>query len=292
MPPKTVVNEQFLIVGTDGLIGGALLDACHQRSLPVTGTCLEPAENQPGIRQLDLRNNLGSWSPPESCKVAILCAGITGLEACRKDPGGTWQINVLQTLQLTEILVGAGVFVVFPSSNLVFDGTLSERRADEVPCPLTQYGRQKAEVESKYAMFGDRVAIVRLTKVVPPQWRLIQGWADAMASGQTIEAFSDLVCAPIPLRLTVQGLLDIAQNQRSGIWQFSAASDVSYSDMARHIARLVGVSDKQVHPVSARGHAIEHVPRYTTLDTTRARLELGLRFPEPLRVIEEAIRCR
>jgi len=284
------VSNRILIVGTEGFLGGALLSLGHQRGLPVCGTRRGNVQHHPDIQRLDLDDDLARWSPPEHCAVAILCAAVTNLAACQRDPAGTRQINVRQTLRLTEKLVAAGSFVVFPSSNLVFDGTRPARLAADPTCPLTEYGRQKAAVESEFANYGSRVAIVRLTKVVNPHWPLIQGWIQSLRSQQPVEAFNNLVCAPIPLAVTVHGLLEIGQTRRAGIWQFSAASDVAYSDIARHIARRLCGNDQLIHSVSG-ADIIEHAPQHTTLDTTRARLELGLRFPPPLQAIEEAFGC-
>lgn len=277
----------LLIVGTEGLLGGTLLKLGRERGWNVAGTMIEPDGRTPQIRQLNLSEALEDWSPPSECRAAILCAAITSLEACRRDPAGTRHINVTQTLRLTEKLLAAGMFVVFISSNLVFDGSRPLRRAEEATCPVTEYGRQKAAVEAAYAAFGNRIAIVRLTKVASPRWALVQGWLRAVRSGQPVEAFGDFVCAPIPLGMTADGLLKVAAEERSGLWQFSADSDVSYADIARHVVRRMKGDESLLRVVSSQGAGLEHSPAHTTLDASRARRELGLIFPEPLRVIED-----
>jgi dTDP-4-dehydrorhamnose reductase len=283
------VKNGLLIVGTDGLIGSALLHSCRQRGLVVMGTRRTADLHDPSIQRLDLLENLKRFTPPEHCTAAILCAGITSLDACRRDPAGTRHINVFQTLCLSETLVAAGMFVVFLSSNLVFDGTHPLRRADDEVCPTTEYGRQKAEVELGYAAFGNRATIVRLTKVVNPQWPLIRSWLHALRAGKTVEAFDNLVCAPIPLAIVVRGLIDIARHQRPGLWQFSAPSDVAYSEIARHLARRLAVDHHLVRAIACGQHGAEQPPLHTTLDTSRAREELGMEFPQPLRAIEEVL---
>jgi dTDP-4-dehydrorhamnose reductase len=191
------VKGSLLIVGTEGLLGSTLLTLGRERGLNTLGTMIEPDKRMPHIQRLNLSEKLDDWSPPADCQTAIICAAITSLEACRRDPVATRQINVIQTLRLTEKLLAADVFVVFISSNLVFDGDRPLRRPDEATCPMTEYGRQKAAVESEFASFGNRVAIVRLTKVANPHWALVLGWKQAARSGQLVEAFGDFVCAPI-----------------------------------------------------------------------------------------------
>ena len=193
-----------------------------------------------------------------------------------------------QTLRLAEKLRAAGIFVVFPSSNLVFDGRRPCAPADEPLCPQTEYGRQKAAVEAELAAFGSGAAIVRLTKVVGPQWALACDWAQALRAGRSIRAFTDLRCAPIPLELTVRGLLEVARRRLPGLWQFSAPVDVSYAGLASHLARRLGANPTLVEAVSGQTNGgLEHVPCHTTLDTTRARAELGMEFPTPLEVMAQ-----
>ncbi|MBE7500826.1 MAG: sugar nucleotide-binding protein [Verrucomicrobiales bacterium] len=233
------------------------------------------------MERLDLSESLEGWSPPPA-SAAILCAALTRLEDCRRDPSSTRHINVTQTLRLAEKLRAAGVFVVFPSSNLVFAGHRPCQPADDPLCPQTEYGRQKAAVEAELATFGSGAAIVRLTKVVGPQWALACDWAQALRTGRPIRAFNDLRCAPIPLELTVHGLLEVAHRRLPGIWQFSAPTDVSYAELASHLARRLGADPSLVKVVSGQATGgLEHIPCHTTLDTTRARAELGIEFPAP-----------
>src|SRR5690606_26325829 len=116
---------------------------------------------------LDLADDPPRWRLPEDVAVAFLCAAVTALRSCEADPAGTARANVEHTARLASMLVGRGAFVVFLSSNLVFDGSEPRRRADAPTCPATEYGRQKAAAEGALLAMGG-VSIVRLTKVVGP----------------------------------------------------------------------------------------------------------------------------
>lgn len=285
------MSPPVLIVGGEGLLGTALREHARRAGGPVWATLQHlPEPGVPELEQLDLTEPLDTWTPPP-CPAAILCAAIPSLETCRRDPAGTRHVNVTQTVRLAERLRAAGVFVVFPSTNLVFDGTLPGRRAHDPVCPQTEYGRQKAEVEAALATFGPWAAIVRLTKVVSPHWALLRNWTAALQAGQPVRAFADLGCAPIPLDLTARGLLEVARRRLPGLWQFSAETDVAYADLARHLARRLSGDPALVEEISAQATGeLEHVPRHTTLDTTGARRELGLEFPEPFAVFDAALR--
>lgn len=282
------MSQSTLIVGGGGLLGGALLAHGHRKGLAMMATTRHPLEASATLSRLDLREPLSGWQPPVDCQAAILCSAITSLDACRRDPEGTRWFNQTQILRLTEKLLNANIFVVFISSNLVFDGRQPNRRADELINPMTEYGRQKAGVESALKAFGNSTAVVRLTKVFNPRSQLLCGWLDSLRARQSVSAFSDMVCAPIPLKTVAQGLMTIATRKLPGIWQFSAASDVSYMEIAQHMALHLHVPITLVTGISSRGDpSLEHSPQHTTLDASRAQNELGLQFPDPLVTLDE-----
>ena len=290
LPPDPAAGS-LLVVGADGLLGGSLVDLGRRDHQPVHGTTLLPASPPaPDLAPLDLTRPLDGWTPPPGVRSAILCAAITRLDACRNDPAGSRLINVDRTLELARRLTDAGVFVTFISSNLVFDGTLPRLAADAPFRPQTEYGRQKAEVETALRELPRPLtAVVRLTKVLHSKWPLVQGWLDALRAGRPVQAFADFVCAPIPLALVVRGLNAVSRGRRSGTWQFSADTDVSYADIARHLARGIGAPESLVEAVPSDTRTnLEHNPAHTTLDASRARSELGLAFPPPLATVEQA----
>jgi dTDP-4-dehydrorhamnose reductase len=239
---------------------------------------------------LDLSRRIEDWPRLPDCRVAVLCAAITNLEACRRDPEGTRKVNVEHTLTLARHLADRGARVIFISTNLVFDGSKPLRPADDEFCPRTEYGRQKVEVETRLASEGMSHAIVRLTKVFHPGLPLLLDWLSSLRAGTSITPFADMVCAPIALGTVIQGIAAMAGRTLGGVWQFSPRTDISYAEAARQVARRVGADESLLNPSSAALlPAIEHVPRHTALDSTRAREELGLSFSEPEEVIASCL---
>ena len=281
-PPQTA-----LIVGIDGQIGAAL--AAHLQGLGwrVFGTTRrEPKEDT--IIHLDLAN-VAACSLPPSVDAAFLCAAETKLAHCRAAPEETHTVNVDGPVALATRLVAGGTLVVFLSSNAVFDGTVGYRRAEEPTCPQTIYGQQKARAEQRLLSIGNQVAILRLTKVLTPAMPLITGWIDCLRRGEPIRPFSDLMIAPLSMAMVTDALARIAGGRYGGILQASGAKDVSYAEVARHIARRLAVSDTLVRPTTSAEAGLPpcDVPAHTTLDTTRLKDLFDITPPDPWAVIDE-----
>ena len=274
------MSDLSLVVGGDGLLGRAVVERLRAQGSPVLATTRRPGPLAEGRLFLDL-TDLSPWSPPPDVAVAYLCAAATSLHRCRQDPAGTWQINVEAQWALAEGLLQRGAFVVYTSSNLVFDGSAPFRRAQDPVCPLTEYGRQKAEMERRLLASGPRAAVVRLTKVIDPGWSLLREWAAALRRREAIHPFTDMVLPPVPVGFVADALCRVGERRAAGIVQISGPQDVPYPQMARRLAELMRVDPALVQPLPSAesGLVLEAAPRYATLDTTRLREELGLEPP-------------
>ncbi|MBX3745127.1 MAG: sugar nucleotide-binding protein [Verrucomicrobiae bacterium] len=281
------MSDAILVVGGDGRLGAALIEEGRRRGLPMAHTTRRDPAPAPSGFHLDLAHPVSDWLPPRAFRAALLCAAVTRLETCRSDPAGTRRINVTHTVALAESLARAGIFVVFPSTNLVFNGSRPRPAPGDPPSPQTEYGRQKAAAEAALAALADAVAVVRLTKVLHPDWDLLRNWIASLRAGRIIRPFSNRVCSLIPLDLAIQGLLTVAREARAGVWQFSADDEVTYAEIARHLALRLGTDPALVEPVVA--DPVEDAPAHAALDASRARRELGLHFPPSLAALDHVL---
>lgn len=281
-------SKSTLVIGSDSCIGAALTQASG--SSKIYQTTRRKNTISPNRIYLDLNQDLAHWHAPEIPAVAYFCAGITSPEECHRNKTGSTKINVDQTLTLAKWLIREGAFVIFISSNLVFDGTIPFREADEPVCPKTEYGRQKAEVEKQLLSFGSSVAILRLSKMFGPNNNLINKWKNTLEQGQTIFPFLDMSVSPLPLFFIIQTLKRIAELRLAGITQVSGNQDISYEEIARFAAKLLRASPDLIKPVKGSDAIpdLEHIPKFTTLNSERLKFETGLVPPDVFETLERA----
>lgn len=280
-------STPVLVVGADGVLGAAVAACLAEIGAQVMGTS---RRGTPGLIPLDLTASSSQWNIPTAVKATVICAGITSTSECRMHPDHARRVNVDATLELAARLISAGSRVVFPSSNQVFDGTVAFAVADTVRCPLTAYGRMKAETEAAILGLGDKVLVARLTKIVHRDMPLFMSWRNALQRGQVIQPFNDLPFAPVTPGFAAKAIAAALEHELAGILQVSAAADLTYADVALRLARVIGLPASLIQPVSATtAHAIEHVPCYTTLDTSTLRDRLGLPAPDPWVALEALI---
>jgi dTDP-4-dehydrorhamnose reductase len=281
----------FLIVGGDSEIGGATYRAIKAHGKPVAATTRRPERVAPDRPVLDLSKPLSSWEPPRGTRAACVCAGVARLAACAVDPEGTAHINVVQTLALIEKFVSRGIYVLFLSTNQVFDGRTPHVPADAPHSPVSEYGRQKAGVEATMISFVARsapVAILRLAKVISPGMPLFEGWIRDLAANKPIRAFHDMTLAPTPMELVCAAIGALLEDRVSGIFQLTGPRDVSYADVGRFFARYLGADPSLVKTTSARGAGLPEgaTPLNTTLDSNLLHTRYGFKAPDVWDVVE------
>src|ERR1700720_973940 len=111
----------FLIIGGDSEIGAATYRLIQARGKPVLATTRRLDRIAHDRPFLDLSGPLALWEPPKGTVTACVCAAVARLQTCANDPEASARINVIQSLRLIEKLLASGIYVLFLSTNQVFD---------------------------------------------------------------------------------------------------------------------------------------------------------------------------
>lgn len=284
------MKEKYLIIGKDSQIGSYL---CTKYPNKIIGTTRRKDENlgESSFIYLNLEEDISQWNPPNGVTAAIILTAITSIEKCQSDPLYARFINVKQTKKLIDILKLNKIFMVFPSTNQVFDGKTPYQKIEDDISPQTEYGKNKADVES-YLLNNDvNCSIIRFSKIISPENHLINSWINNLKKGMPIYPFYDMVISPIPISLACSIIKIIMRDRISGIIQVSGLEDIPYSNVAYSIAEKLGYDKTLIQPVSWKNseNPMIYVPEHTTLDTYRLTADLGIRIPKFDVIIEEII---
>lgn len=277
-----------IVVGVDGSIGRALSSALSMRGDTVIGTTRRAAEGNGDLIHLDLAGAQVETVSLPPADVAIICAAMTGLAECRRNPSLSRQVNAVAPTLLARRLTDAGTRVVFISTNAVYDWQSPLVPASRPTNPSTIYGEQKADAEATLAALGEAVVILRLTKVLTPDLALFYGWIKALGAGESVQAFTDMHLAPVTLDDAVNALLALSGSNESGIFQISGSRDISYSAAARHLARCIGAPLELVTETEARklGFPQAEITTFSSLSSERYAQLTGWVPPDPLASLE------
>jgi dTDP-4-dehydrorhamnose reductase len=273
--------RKILIVGSDGLIGRSILRCGYDNTLDFFATTRKRRSSNSAVEIFDLRDaDALKGFVERRFTTVVICAGITSIDACERDPVGTAAVNVDSTINVARAFLDAGAHVIYFSTNTIFDGTEPDVNARAQPCPLTEYGRQKAKVEFKLSSLWGKLTIVRLAKVIGRSSPLFAGWVRSLKNNETIYPYREKKMAPVSVNFLCRVLIEIIKKEYSGLIQLSANRDISYSDAAFYLADRLGVSRALVRPRLLSIAQPGLCPAHTTLEPY-GLADLGFSVPAP-----------
>ena len=282
------LENGYLIVGGDSLVGNGLLNALERRRYFV----LASTRRKDTLGEKRIYLNLEEGKPfkvPREVSYVFVVAAATNYERCETDPLAQ-KINVELIPRLVLSLLDQGVFVTFISTNSVFGGERPWPEEDDSHAPGIAYAAQKHKAERIIRDIASRSGmehhfnIVRLTKVLDRNTSPLPAWYAAWSLGKTIEPFADLIFAPISLQFVGESLASISEQRTSGNLHLSGAENISYVDLAESLARAMSIPPRLIIPTTAdaKGVSIKFKPRFSGLGMARTTQLTGLK-PQLLR---------
>lgn len=287
----TAARGTVLVVGGDGYVARTLVPHLRSRGLRVASSTRRLDRAGPDRPLLDLASGAGFGIAKAGYAAAILCAARARLADCRADPVGTAQTNVAGTLDLAGRLSRAGTRLLLLSTDKVYDGSIPHRHWSDPPCPVSEYGRQKAAAEAGVLALPG-ASVLRLAKVVGPEAGPFAGWVGSLRAGSAIQPFADFPLAAVPVGLAAEAAARILDRSGSGIFQLTAREDIDYARAAVHLARRIGADERLVNPVTGRmGEVLggEPAAAFTSLDCSRLCDMLDLEPPDPYHALDSLL---
>lgn len=188
-----------MITGGSGLLGSHLIELFNDRfpqHLYAFPTILTPSHEILDITSEDMVQEyfLKFGMDGKKCyapSLLIHCAALTGLEKCDTYKDIAYHINVMGTRNLLRVCKQYGIFMIYISTDYVFDGTHESGYSEnDIPNPLSYYAKTKWGGELLVESYGQR--IIRTSFCKEP-WPHEFAYADKYTSADTISIISQYV---------------------------------------------------------------------------------------------------
>jgi len=141
---------RILVTGSNGMLGSDLVKVLAPH-YEVCGLGRQTnRHSQIQYLQTDITNGASVSKDISFLKPAIIihAAGFTDVDGCELNPYQAFLVNVKGTQLVAEAANAVGATLFFISTDYVFDGTKqSSYQEDDLPNPLSVYGRSKFEAE-------------------------------------------------------------------------------------------------------------------------------------------------
>ncbi len=161
----------YFIVGASSFIGKYITQYCKNNNLRFVGTYFTHP-NEYAELQFDLLKDKFSdllqqvHVDRDESRHVILCSAEANIDSCKRNLQKSYNLNVEATKRIIDEIKAVGYKLVFLSSEAVFDGEKGLYTEMDVPHPITEYGRQKLEIEQYLQSNVNNALIVRLSRAV------------------------------------------------------------------------------------------------------------------------------
>jgi dTDP-4-dehydrorhamnose reductase len=220
----------------------------------------------------------------------IHTAAVTDVDLCEQEPEVANLVNGKATGEIGEAAALLGSYVIYVSTDYVFDGKTGSYHEEDRPNPINHYGRSKLLGEELIKGSHARYCIARPS--------VVYGWGrehrpnfatwviDRLRSNQSANVAVDHFASPTLNENLASMLLETASKKFEGIIHLAGATRINRYDFAVRIAATFGLNASLIRPVGSDSlNWKAKRPTDSSLDTSLAQKLLE---KKPLR-IEEAL---
>lgn len=230
-----------VILGANSMLGWGLFEMLRREG--VRGTC-SPSTRRPegsGLELLDLldREAVAAWLQEAAPDLLLNCAAICKVEKCEKHQDYAWEVNVVGTQNVLDLLAPQ-TRLVYVSSDHVFSGDAGPYDESSLPDPISFYGRTRVEAEKRVLSGRPDSLVVRVPLCIGPSYNGRSGHLDWLRyrhdKALPMTIVRDEYRSALPLAAAARRVWELALSSLTGLRHLHAERVVSRPDLARHLA--------------------------------------------------------
>jgi len=270
-----LVKLKVLVTGSAGLVGRQVVKdlsnshqvfSCYNESKPEYGDSVK----------MDLKNHemISSILTEKKPEIVIHLGAMTGVDLCEKERTSASEINTKATEIIAKECSKLNSFLVYVSTDYVFDGNLGMYKEDNVTNPLGFYGESKLEGEKVVQNFSTNWCIARTstpfglhpTKKSFPMWVI-----ENLQKQKQIDILIDQFTSPTYIPNLSRMLIEISERRITGIIHVAGASKISRYQMASMVSDKLNLDGTLLKQISINKMKwVAQRPKDSSLDVSRA----------------------
>ena len=245
---------KYLVTGSAGLIGnrivsdleksGEMVYSCYNNMKPVYGI---PTK----LNLLNLENISTTFKTIQP-DVIIHSAALTDVEKCEMEPKLANSINTKATEIIAKETEHLDSYLIYLSTDYVFDGKKGLYNEIDFPNPLNHYGKTKLTGEKTVETNTSKWSIIRTstpfgtnsTKKTFPVWLI-----ENLQKNKKVNILEDQFTSPTYVPNLSQIILEIITRKLEGLFHVSGSTRISRFEFAKIIVEKLNLDLSLLNPV-------------------------------------------
>jgi dTDP-4-dehydrorhamnose reductase len=273
---------KLLITGASGLYGSKLAELALKKQHEVFSVHSQHDTSLGVPIHLDITDKEKVAAEVEKVKpdVIVHAASMTDVDKCEQDRDLAWKVNVEGTRNVVEAARAQNAYLLYISTDYVFDGEKGCYKETDQPSPLSFYAYTKLKAEENVKDSVRDFCIARPSviygatpaagKVNFALWLLTK-----LREKELVKVVVDQWVCPTLNSSLAEMTLEVVERRLTGFYHMSGRSRVSRYEFAAQVAQTFGLDESLL--VSSRMKDFSFAakrPRDSSLDTSKAWKEL------------------
>ncbi len=288
-----MIKKRICIVGSNGMLGQRLTEYYLKHNQVELFCCsFEDESYIDGVTytKLDITNKkdvqrvFKEFYPD----YIINTAAYTNVDGCESEKEVSWKVNVLGVENLIKYSTGLDAKILQISTDYVYDGKSGPYDEQDLPNPVSAYGRSKLAAENLLHANQSKSAIIRTNVLYGPAKKgrpdFVKWVVTSLREGKKINIVTDQINNPTFLDDLTQGVSKIIEFGKSGIYNIGGKEFLSRYEFTLRIADYFNLDKSLINKiVTADLNQPARRPLKSGLIILKAETELGYK---PLEIEE------
>jgi dTDP-4-dehydrorhamnose reductase len=282
---------KLLVTGASGLLGSKLCEIAIKKSHEVYSAYSQhkPLHGVPVQFDVSNKGAVEKIFEKVNPEAVVHAAALTNVDKCESEKELAWRINVQGTENVAASCEKHRAFLVYISTDYVFDGEKGMYKEDDKPAPINYYGLTKLKGEESVEDLLDQHCIARSSVIygsIPATGKVnFALWLlERLERKETVKIVTDQWNSPTLNTNLAKMLLEVLERKLNGIYHLAGATRVNRCEFAKFLAENFNFDTNLISPVSSKGIPwTAKRPRDSSLDVNRASQALRNR---PLKILD------
>ena len=284
---------KLLITGASGLYGSKLAELAIARNFEVYSCDVQKLPVCGNFVKFDVSNKEFVQEAFKRIKpnIVVHAATLTDVDKCELNKELAWRINVEGTKNIVQAAMLERSFVIYISTDYVFNGEKGNYKESDKPDPINYYGVTKLEAEEQVKNLKDyfivRPSVIYGSTPAAGKVNFALWLVETLSKGEHAKIVTDQWNTPTLNTNLAEMTIEVIQRKLTGTFHLCGATRVSRFEFAQKIAKTFGFDQSLIEPVlSSQFSWPAKRPTDSSLDTAKAQQILT---NKPLK-IDEALK--
>lgn len=283
----------ILVTGSNGLLGQAVSKMFIRET--DHDIMLTSAEDGSYVKDIHEYHTLDITRKDDVKKIAsefipdviVNCAAFTNVDLCETERELSWKINVDGVKNLIIAARINNARVIHFSTDYVFDGKNGPYSEEDVPNPISFYGREKLASENALKTSDVNHTIIRTLVLYGTGEKVKSNFVlwmiDKLKNNEPVNIVTDQISNVTMIEDLALGTMRIVDRGCSGIYNIAGNDILSRYDFAMKVCEVFGYDKGLVRPITTELlNQPAPRPMKSGLTTYKAEAELGFRTMDSL----------